>query len=400
MGVTISTETEARVPPREFNLSVEEAAKVAAQFADAVDQEARFPGEAIAALKAQRLLGIMVPRALGGEQASLGAVQEICYTLGQACASTAMIYAMHQIKVACLVRHMRDNSTLQGLLRRLCAEQLLLASSTTEGQSGGNVRTSEAAIEHVADGRIHLQRTASVISYGAYADGIVSTARRSADAAASDQVLVAFLKSDYSLTRVQSWQTLGMRGTCSEGYMLDATGTADQVVPDPYDQIHSRTMVPAAHLLWGAVWSGIATAATARAQAFVRNAMRHGNGQMPPGTSQLTRTIASLRTLRGLLASALRSYEDRMKDDRALAALDFQSMITLTKVEASEMAVSIVMSAARVCGLTGYRSDSEFSVGRHLRDVLSAPLMINNERILSNLATTSLMTPLPATLRD
>ena len=182
--------------------------------------------------------------------------------------------------------------------------------------------------------------------------------------------------------------------------MLDATGTADQVVPDPYDQVHSRTMVPTAHLLWGAVWSGIATAATARAQGFVRNAMRHGNGQMPPGTSQLTRTIASLRTLRGLLASALRSYEDRMTDDKALAALDFQSMITLTKVEASEMAVSIVMSAARVCGLTGYRSDSEFSVGRHLRDVLSAPLMINNERILSNLATTSLMTPLPATLRD
>ncbi len=34
---------------------------------------------------------------------------EVCYTLGRACASTAMIFAMHQTKVACLVRHGRGN---------------------------------------------------------------------------------------------------------------------------------------------------------------------------------------------------------------------------------------------------------------------------------------------------
>src|ERR1700739_4507334 len=98
---------------------------------------------------------------------------------------------MLQIRVAWFPRHMRDNAVLANTMRRLCAEQLLLASSTTEGQAGGNVRSSEAPVEHV-DGRIHLERKASVISYGAYADGIVTTARRSADAAGSDQVLVAF----------------------------------------------------------------------------------------------------------------------------------------------------------------------------------------------------------------
>jgi acyl-CoA dehydrogenase len=48
--------------------------------------------------------------------------------------------------------------------------------------------------------------------------------------------------------------------------------------------------------------------------------------------------------------------------------------------------------------LSGYRNDSEFSIGRHLRDVLSAPLMINNDRILANLATPALMTPLPTSI--
>ena len=41
----------------------------------------------------------------GGEGASIADVVDVCYALGRACASTAMIYAMHQTKVACLVRH-------------------------------------------------------------------------------------------------------------------------------------------------------------------------------------------------------------------------------------------------------------------------------------------------------
>jgi acyl-CoA dehydrogenase len=288
---------------------------------------------------------------------------------------------------------------LGDMMRRLCAEQLLLASSTTEGHSGGNVRSSEAPVEH-ADGRISLERKASVISYGAYADGIVTTARRSADALGSDQVLVAFLKSDYTLTRLQGWNTLGMRGTCSEGYTLKATGQQGQILPDAYEIIHAQTMVPFAHLLWGSVWTGIAANATSRAQAFIRQAMRGGNGQLPPGAPQFTKALASLRTLRGMLATSLRTYERNMNDPKALSSVEFQSLITMTKVEASEHAVGIVLSALRACGLSGYRADGDFSIGRHLRDVLSAPIMINNDRILANLASSSLMTPIPASMRD
>ena len=374
-------------------------AAVAARHAGEVDSTPRFPAESFAAAKAQRLLGILVPTALGGEGASIREVADVCYRLGQACSSTAMIYAMHQVKVACLVRHTGGAPAIEGLLRRLCAEQLLLASSTTEGQGGGNVRSSEAAIER-REGRIHLERKASVISYGSQADGIVTTARRAADAESSDQVLVALLKEDYTLTRLQGWNTLGMRGTCSEGYTLKAEASEGHVLSEPYAAIHARTMVPCAHLFWGSVWGGIAAGAAARAQTFVRHAARHSGGQAPPGAPQLSRALSTLRTLRGVLANSLRAYESKMDDPKALAALDFQSQITLTKVEVSELAVSTVLTALRVCGLSGYRCDSEFSVERHLRDVLSSPLMINNDRILSSLAATSLMAPVPVSLND
>ena len=125
----------------------------------------------------------MIPRDLGGEGASISDVVDVCYRLGQTCASTAMIYAMHQTKVACLVRHGGSDPWHQNLLRRVASEQLLLASSTTEGKAGGNVRSSDAAIVRDGDA-ISLERAATVISYGAYADGIVTTARRSVEAEA------------------------------------------------------------------------------------------------------------------------------------------------------------------------------------------------------------------------
>lgn len=383
----------------ELRARAQAAAATAASHAASTDGEGRFPREAMEAIKAQRLLGVMIPESLGGEGASLAEVANVCYQLGRACGSTGMIYAMHQVMVACLVRHSGNSKSLRELLAALCSRQLLLASSTTEGQAGGNVRASEAPVEHQGE-RITLERRATVISYGAHADGIVTTARRSADADPSDQVLVAFLSADYTLTPLQGWDTLGMRGTCSEGYVLKASGASDLVLPELYANIHPRTMVPTAHVLWGSVWAGIAASAVARAQTFVRQAARRSGGQLPPGAPQLTRAVSSLQTLRGLLGTALRSYQAVIDDPKALASVEFQSMITLTKVEASELAVSIVMMALRTCGLSGYRCDGEFTVERHLRDVLSAPLMINNDRILTNLASPSLLAPIPTTISE
>jgi acyl-CoA dehydrogenase len=107
---------------------------------------------------------------------------------------------------------------------------------------------------------------------------------------------------------------------------------------------------------------------------------------------------SSLNMLRGVVSNALRRYEQAMDDERALSSLTFQAMINMLKVDASEAAVATVLSALRACGLSGYRNDGEFSVTRHLRDVLSSPLMISNDRIVANITTPSLMSGAPDTL--
>jgi acyl-CoA dehydrogenase len=371
----------------------------AAEHAEAVDRDARFPAETFAAARAQRLLGMMVPRDLGGDGASVSDAVDVCYMLGTACASSAMIFAMHQIQVAILVRHARTSPWHQGLLRRLCAEQMLLASSTTENQTGGAVRASSCAVE-LSGSRMSLVKNATVMSYGAQADGLLVTARRSPEAPPSDQVLVAFVKADYELERIKEWDAMGMRGTCSTGFTLRGSGEACQVLPESYARIHPQSMVPVAHLTWSGVWTGIAAGAVARARRFVRGAARKDAGQLPPGSAHLTRAMMSLQALRGSVASALQRYEWAATRGDELEALDLQTAMNLLKVNSSESAIQTVLGAMQACGLSGYRNDGEFSIARSLRDVLSSSIMINNERILASAGNSLLLFDVPSTLRD
>ncbi len=373
-------------------------ATAAAAHAGAVDRDARFPVEAFVAIREQRLLSMLVPVDSGGDGATISDVVDVCYALGAACSSAGMIFAMHQIQVVILLRHARNSAWHQHLLRRLCSDQLLLASSTTENQTGGVMRASACALETSGDD-FTLVKNATVMSYGAEADGVFVTARRSVDALPSDQVLVALLKGDYELERIKSWDAMGMRGTCSTGYTIRGRCASAQVIPEPYDRVHAQSMVPVAHLTWSGVWAGIAAGAVGQARRFVRSAAAQGKNQLPPGAARLTRAMMSLRALRGSIAAAAAAYERASADD-TIEALDFQAAINLLKVNSSETAIETVMSALQACGLSGYRNDDEFSVARRMRDILSSSIMINNDRILASAAPSLLLFDVPSMLRD
>jgi len=359
--------------------------EVAARYAESVDRDARFPHEAFGALKEAKLLGVMVPRAHGGDGASIADIVAICHALGQHCASTAMIYAMHQIQVACVVRHGEASAWHRGLMERLVGEQLLLASATTEAGVGGDVRSSVCAVERDC-ARFTLQKNASVISYGADADGILATARRAPDAPASDQSIVVVLKGDYTLDRTSGWDTMGMRGTCSEGFVLRASGDVAQILPASYADISAQTMLPTTHLTWAGVWLGIASDAVARARAFIRAEARRKPGTTPSGAVRLAETVNLLQLMRANIVAATRDYQRAMDSAETLTALAFAVAMNNIKTGSSEMATRVINHALLVCGLAGYRSDGPYSVTRHLRDAHSAAVMINNDRILANTA--------------
>lgn len=361
---------------------------VVAPNADAVDREIRFPLESFDALKSERLLSAYVPAEYGGMGLDVTQIAKICETLGHYCASTAMIYAMHQIQVACIVHHALGAAFFRDYAREIVSQQLLLASATTELGIGGDVRSSICAVQ-VSGARFTLEKQAPVISYGSQADAILVTCRKSEGAARSDQVQVLVRKSDYELTQLSGWDTLGFRGTCSNGYALKSSGNVEQILPGEYALIHSKTMHPFAHVVWSSLWLGIATDAVHRARIAVKNEARKTPGVTPISAIRLAEADMVLSSMRSGLAAVLSEYHRMLEADIAdsFSGFAFGIRINNLKLSSSQLVVDIVGRAMLICGISGYRNDSKLTLGRHLRDAWGAILMVNNDRILGHNAT-------------
>jgi acyl-CoA dehydrogenase len=352
-----------------------------------VDQKARFPAESFAALRELKLLSAYVPVSHGGMGLSLVQMARICEVLGHYCGSTAMIFAMHQIMVACVVRHAQDSKYFNDYLRELAQKQLLIASATTEIGVGGDLRSSICAVE-VAGERFTLTKKAPVISYGEAADDIMVTCRRAADAPASDQVQVLVRKSSgvCKLEPLSGWDTLGFRGTCSSGYTLSGGGSAAQIQPVPFSDILTQTMHPHAHILWSSLWLGIASSAVNQARAFVRQEARKNPNAPLTSSLRLAEVDAILQTMRSNIHLAAADYQELMAaaNPEAFSAFGFTIRINNLKLTSSTMIIDVVGRAMIIVGISSYRNDSKFSLCRHLRDAYGAALMVNNDRIMNH----------------
>jgi len=364
------------------------ASEVAAPNASDVDARGRFPVETFAALREAGALSAAVPAEHGGSGCGMAALAEQCAALAQGCGASGMVLAMHHIQVLCLTRHAGASPYFAGVLRDLCERQLLLASVTSEVGVGGDTRTSRCAV--MGDGAsISIDKDATTISYAEHSDAMLITARRDADAASSDQVIVYAPRAALRLEKTANWDPMGMRGTCSPGFRVRFDGRPEQIVPVPYADVSALTMVPSSHILWSGVWTGIAADAVARASAFVRAEARRTPGTMPPMAARLAEVSVELQTMRNHWQSLAREF-DRLAlqgDGGGLATIGWALKMNNLKIASSEAAPRIVHRALQVIGIQGYRNDSRYAVGRQYRDVLSASLMVANERIASKTAT-------------
>jgi len=315
-------------------------------------------------------------------------VSRLCEALGHYCASTAMIFAMHQIQVACIVHHALGSVFFRDYVRELAARQYLLASATTELGIGGDVRQSICATK-IVDQHFILEKQAPVISYGEEADAILVTCRRSEEAARGDQVQVLVRKEDCTLTRLSNWDTLGFRGTCSPGFELKALGHVEQILPVPYAYIHSKTMHPYAHIVWASLWVGLASDALNRARSFVRAEARKNPSAPPISATRLAEADLVLNTMKSALQATLGDYHRLLAGDdpESFSSFAFAIRVNNLKLTCSQLVLDVVARSMVICGIQGYRNDSKLSLGRHLRDATGAGLMVNNDRILVQNAT-------------
>jgi acyl-CoA dehydrogenase len=355
---------------------------VAATHADDVDQNARFPVETFDALREAGALSALVPERFGGGGVGIPEVAQASFALGRRCGASGLVFAMHQIQVACLVRHFETAEWFEDYLRSLVQEQRLIASVTSEVGTGGDTGRSIAAVTR-HDSGCTFEKQAPTVSYGAHADDFLTTVRRAPDADGGEQVAVLTSRGQMELEPMGTWDPFGMRGTCSPGFVVRASFAEEQILPQPFSTVSAETMVPVSHLLWSHVWLGVATEAFDRARAFVRASAKKAPGEPVPAALRLSHLMTQLSLLRGEVESALQEFlladasPNRERLSTMAAALRFNNL----KIAASEQAPRVCQGAMQVCGIVGFKNDTPFSIGRQLRDTMSGALMIANERI-------------------
>jgi acyl-CoA dehydrogenase len=359
-----------------------EAAEALAATATEVDRDAAFPAASVEALAETGLLAAALPERLGGGGLDPASMAAVARALARGCTSTAMIWAMHQVQLACVAEHCGGERRLEELLTGLAVEDGLVASVTSEVGVGGDLRASKAACERDGD-RVRLLKDAPTVSYGAHAAAFLISARRGPDSAPGDQVLALATASEARLRQKAEWNTMGMRGTCSPPFQVEASLRAEQVLPVPFGEIATVTMVPLSHILWSAVWIGTAEEALARATGYLRK-KNSADGAGLVGASE------RLQMLDGLLAATVERYVTRVRPE-GVATREFHVLVNNLKLAASTLSLEIATEALEVCGMAGYAESSPFSLSRIVRDLYSARLMISNSRLIETNAVALLL---------
>jgi acyl-CoA dehydrogenase len=359
--------------------------EIAAVHADEVDRDARFPVEAIDALRDAGALSALVPETFGGGGVSIEEIAQACGELGRRCSSTAMIFAMHQIQVATITRHLTPGSWFESYLESLTKEQRLIASATSEIGTGGDMGRSIAAVTPTGTGGFSFEKRAPTVSYGVHSDDILTTVRREPNAEPGDQVMVLHATAQTELEPAGTWDTIGMRGTCSPGFTIRAEFGPERILGTPFGTMMQESIVPLSHIFWAHVWLGIATEAFERGRSFVRAAARGKPGEPVPAAHSLSRAMAELTMLRSEVDGALRDFLRHSAEPgrEPLSTLASVLRFNNLKLAASEQSPRICMSVLETIGIMAFKNDSPYGVGRQLRDSLSARLMVANERIHS-----------------
>src|SRR5262249_51802544 len=104
---------------------------------------------------------------------------------------------------------------------------------------------------------------------------------------------------------------------------------------------------------------------------------------------RLAEVDSVLQEMRHNVTAFTREYHQLLLAGRpeAFSSFGFSIRTNNLKLSCSQRIIDIVNRALMICGLSGYRNDSKYSLSRHLRDAYGAALMINNDRIVKLNAT-------------
>jgi len=272
-----------------------------------------------------------------------------------------------------------DTAFLGDLTAGLVQRQGLVASGTSEKGLGGDVLASLCAIETDGEGGLRVAKESPNISYMDHAQAALVTAMRPGPRERQTQVLVAAETHRMELDPGPETAMMGMRGILNRPYRFTARFEEAAILRETYPAIARATMTPSIHVLWAALWSGLAASSLAKARAFV--AARPAKDAASELISlELSRLVDRHYVLNAMIRDAVRAF-DQGEPAQAMSLAQTARAKRL-KAAGSALAQEICIGALGLIGLPAYAETGPYSLSQIVRDVLSAPVMVSNHRLL------------------
>jgi isovaleryl-CoA dehydrogenase len=402
--------------PAESAEILERAAEVAqahlAPNAERCDAAGEFPVENFRALGRAGLMGMFVPRRLGGLEADHFTFALVAEKLAQSCASTAMMWVMHHSQYVVL-SHWGTDEQKAFFLPPVARGESLFASGLTEPQTGGTFYC-VSSLEHVGDSVV-LNTIKDVVSGANYADWVFVICRASSDASGrvKSGVFAPGLKSP-DVRPYGAWTCLGMRGTGSSGleYKNCRVPQWHALDPETTRLASHNSLTPVGLIGFSAVWLGIAQAAldftvrhaTGRTHELIIPERRGASdasepsGAEAPQVATIHRTVAQYETVQRQVAEMrarvdaaraivheLARLIDRLQPDRCSPVPEehmgaARPLMASARIIAGEAAIDVCRVGMRVSGLRGMSRGSPLD--RNMRDALTAQVMAPGEDLM------------------
>lgn len=192
------------------------------------DETDGFIAENYKVLKSAGLVAAGVPAELGGGGASLRDLCEMLRIIAGACGSTGLALSMHTHQVAIPAWRWRHQEAarplVEPLLRRVAAENIVLLSSGGSDWIGGSGKAEKV------DGGYRITAR-KVFSSGAPMGDILMTSAICEEGGERTVLHFGAPMAAEEITVLDTWQTLGMRGTGSHDIMIDGLFVADDKIP-------------------------------------------------------------------------------------------------------------------------------------------------------------------------
>ena len=235
------------------------------------DETKEFAAANFKILRERGFLALAVPAELGGHGLSRAETAQLLRALARYCPATALALAMHtHVAAAAAWRWKHQKAPTDGLLKRIAGEGIQLLSS-----GGSDWLPGSGKAEKVEGGyRINARKT---FASGAPAAQLFMTGAIEHDAPEGPTVLqFGVPMSAEGISIVETWDTLGMRGSGSHDVVFENVFVPDAAVaarrkPDVWHPLLHLVAMVAFPMVY-AVYTGIAEAARdiALAQALKR----------------------------------------------------------------------------------------------------------------------------------